>query len=585
MTSTSKHQAYRFPLWSLALWLLAAVCVAPALTTASDTSTTPADTEAPTVVASQRTGESTRSHTTGAIISLQGEINDILRDSLKRRIQEAKALGATIIVLDMDTPGGLVTSTIDINDIIISMPEMEFIAWINPDAYSGGTAVALACDEIVMSRSSRMGDSQVIMGGPEGAQAVPEDLQPKAYTPVLHEFSRLARLRGYDENLCESFVLPDREVWWLENVETGERRFVFREEKLRLLNEEPDEEAVEEDDEDNETAMNDADDGAPEVLLASAEEDAAVGDDTPWRLVETYEDQLLGVTIKAQQPVVRDDLLLQMSASEAMAYGFCKAVVTSESDLTARYGVSDWHRFDRSWSESFASWLTSVYVRGFLLIIIMLGAYVEFHTPGVGVAGLAALIALAIFVGAPYLAGLANVWEILLIVLGFVLIALELFVIPGFGLAGISGAVLLLIGLIATFVPGEPGKTTPFYIPSLPATISWMKTAVLTVASSMIASIIGMFMLSKYLPRIRVFDAIAPANPTPSEVTVEDPYRGAARIGDVGVAIGPLRPAGKARFGSMLVDVVTQGDYLDNNTQIEVIERRGNRVVVRAVRT
>jgi len=62
---------------------------------------------------------------------------------------------------------------------------------------------------------------------------------------------------------------------------------------------------------------------------------------------------------------------------------------------------------------------------------------------------------------------------------------------------------------------------------------------------------------------------------------VEDPYRGAARVGDVGTAEGPLRPSGKARFGGMLVDVVTQGDFLDPGARIEVIERRGNHVVVR----
>jgi len=69
-----------------------------------------------------------------------------------------------------------------------------------------------------------------------------------------------------------------------------------------------------------------------------------------------------------------------------------------------------------------------------------------------------------------------------------------------------------------------------------------------------------------------------------SQVAVEDPYRGMARVGDVGQAEGTLRPAGKARFGSVLVDVVTEGEYLEPNCMIEVIERRGNRVVVRAAR-
>ena len=92
-----------------------------------------------------------------------------------------------------------------------------------------------------------------------------------------------------------------------------------------------------------------------------------------------------------------------------------------------------------------------------------------------------------------------------------------------------------------------------------------------------------MFMLSKYLPSLPVFSRIVPENPTPSEVLIDDPYRGAARIGDIGVAEGPLRPAGKARFGSVLVDVVSEGGYLGADDKIEVIERRGNRVVVRAV--
>jgi membrane-bound ClpP family serine protease len=81
-----------------------------------------------------------------------------------------------------------------------------------------------------------------------------------------------------------------------------------------------------------------------------------------------------------------------------------------------------------------------------------------------------------------------------------------------------------------------------------------------------------------------IFRAIVPANPMPSEVAVDDPYRGAAYIGDVGRTESMLRPAGKARFGSLLVDVVTQGDMIAAGTAVEVVERRGNRVVVRPVR-
>jgi membrane-bound serine protease (ClpP class) len=105
-----------------------------------------------------------------------------------------------------------------------------------------------------------------------------------------------------------------------------------------------------------------------------------------------------------------------------------------------------------------------------------------------------------------------------------------------------------------------------------------------TLVSSMVASLIGMVMLSRFLPRMPVLGRIVPANPTPSEVQTDDPYRGLARVGDVGETEGDLHPAGKARFGSQLVDVVTQGEYLGVGIKVEVIERRGNRVVVREVK-
>jgi len=159
----------------------------------------------------------------------------------------------------------------------------------------------------------------------------------------------------------------------------------------------------------------------------------------------------------------------------------------------------------------------------------------------------------------------------------------EIFAIPGFGVAGISGIVLLLVGLLATFLPDLPGRPNPFYIPTLPSTVHALKVALLTLGSSLLASLIGMVMISRYLPRVPILGEIVAANPTPSEVQIDDPYRGSARVGDVGEAEGDLHPAGKARFGAQLVDVVTQGEYVEAKTKVEVIERRGNRVVVRAV--
>jgi membrane-bound serine protease (ClpP class) len=529
----------------------------------------------------------------GAIISIHTEITDVTAESVKRRIHEAKASGATTIVLDLNTPGGLVTSTFDIADAIRNLTGIRTVAWVNNTAHSGGALVAIACDEIVTTRSSRIGDAQVIFGNPVGAEPVPEDLKAKITTPVLADVRASAQLRGYSQVLCEALVEPDLEVWWLENTETGEREFVFREEKIERLGEEKSKPKVEKPKPKKAESETDSDSSATAedvIEEDKSSEDTIVPADAPanrskWKLVETYYDIVLERDVPAIQPVVRDDQLLQMSAAEAYAYGFSKGLAADDSALKARYSLVTLTRLSPFWSETLALWLTSMWVRGFLLMIIMLGAYVEFHTPGVGVPGLAALICLAIFVGAPYVTGLANIWEIIFILAGLLLIGLEVFVLPGFGIAGISGIVLLLIGLLATFVPDEPGRSVPFYVPSLPSTLEYLKHGLVTVVLSITASLAGMVMLSRVLPKTLMFRRIVPANPTPSEVAMDDPYRGLARIGDLGATVGPLHPAGKARFSGELVDVVTQGEFVDSGMRVEVIERRGNRVVVRAFQT
>lgn len=500
---------------------------------------------------------------TGALLSFHTDITDVTTESIKRRIEEARSLGAEIIIFDMDTPGGLVTSAIAIADLIRELSDIKTVAWIHPDAYSGGALVAVACDEIVMSRSSRIGDSQVIFMGPQGPAAVPDDLKPKVNTPVVHDFRTSAKLNGYSVVLSEAFVDPDREVWWLENTETGEREFVSRAEKLKRLGERT---------------------GSANVDWARDDADGETGKSGGlWKLVENYHDVLLNKDRPTNQPIVRDDELLQMSAPEAVAYGFSKAVVVDEAELKSRYDIASLIRLGALWSESLAHWLTSMPVRGFLLVIVMLGAYVEFHTPGVGVPGAVALVALGIFIGAPYVTGFANVWEIAIIALGVVLMLLELFVIPGFGVAGIGGLMCVVIGLAATFIGDEPGRTFPSLFPLLPATVAGLQAAAVTIVSAMFVSLLGMFMLSRFLPSMLIFQRMVPANPMPTDVLVEDSYRGGARVGDKGRTEGPLHPAGKARFGNLLVDVVTQGEFLETDAAVEIVEHRGNRVVVRAV--
>jgi len=534
----------------------------------SDTKTTTADVapmdDAPSDAASTSVAnpEEADGDVVGAIVTISGEITDVTTESIKRRVAHAIDSGAKVIIFEMDTPGGYVTSALDICNFIKNLHDVKTVAWVNSSAYSAGSMISVACDEIVMTRASTLGDCGVILGGPTGPQAVPEQIRAKAESPVLEQFRDSAAKHGYDRLLCESMVVKEYEVYWVENIATGERRFVEADEKDDLLGKAKKTTSVL---------------GLEVPLLAASKAE--------WKLVEHFPpDPVTGVEVPVSQPVVKKTELLTMSQSRAQAFGFSKGIVSNVDDLRQRYTLSnDIRRIEFTWSEVFTRWLTSMPVRMFLMVIVLLGAYVEFNTPGVGVPGLVALIALSVFLGAPFLTGLANVWEVVVIVAGLALIGLEVFVIPGFGVAGISGILLVLIGLLATFIPEEPGRF-PIHWPSLMQGVDGLKQGVQTLAASMAISIAGMVALSRYLPRMPYLRTIVPANPTPSDVMASDPYHGMARVGDRGLVVGELRPAGKARFGRLLVDVVTEGEMLESGLEVEVVERHGNRVVVRRAR-
>ncbi len=498
----------------------------------------------------------------GVIITISDEITDVTTDSIKRRVKSAIDDGAGVIIFEIDTPGGYVTSALDICNYIKNLSEVKTVAWVHDVAYSAGSMISVACDEIVMSSASHIGDCGVILGGPTGAQEVPEGLRAKAESPVLAQFRDSATRNGYDRLLCEAMVIKEREVYWIENTTTGKRRFVEVDEKRKLID----------------------DVGKGRRVLGM--DIPSLGDSTPeWKLVTTYDDPLAGPGTPVDQPIVDTHELLTMSQGEAQAFGFSKEVVRNEQELRTRYNlVGDLERIEFSNLEIFTRWMTSMGVRGFLMVIILLGAYVEFNTPGVGVPGMVALIALSIFLGAPFLTGLANIWEITLILLGIALIAMEVFVIPGFGVAGISGLLLLVIGLLATFMPDMPGES-PIYWPTLAPSIDGLKGGIQTMGLSMGLSVVCMYLFSKYLPYIPYLNTIVPENPTPADVKIDDPYHGLARVGDMGRSTTMLRPSGKVRFGAILVDVVTEGRMVDQGIEVEVVERRGNRVVVRPVKT
>ncbi|MBN2448661.1 MAG: hypothetical protein JXO22_18185 [Phycisphaerae bacterium] len=496
------------------------------------------------LVAAPLLGEGRTVRSKATVIPIDGDIDDIMLGSIERRIDDAKAAGATQLIFEMDTHGGAVVSALEICRLIMRQQDdgIHTVAWINDKAYSAGALISVSCDEIWMGSASSIGDCAPIM---LGATELGETERAKAESPILQMFRECATRNGYDQLLCRAMVQVGTEVWWIEQVnppegQEPERRFVSGEEKTQLIDDVTDESARE------------------------------------WKLVE--QDAL-------PQPIDGKDTLLTMSASDAVSLGFARGTAAKLSDLADQLGLTVMPSVSTitGW-ERFVMWLSSPVVRGVFFLIMIVGGYIEFQHPGLILPGSVALVAAVIFFGAPYAAGLADIWTILLFILGLILLGVEIFVIPGFGICGILGIVFLVIALIGSFVPAEPLPDDGSWLPRLPTlqdTWDRIKVAIIVLSSSVIASVVGLILLAKYLPSLPGARALSLGNPEQVTLPPRIPAAETALVGDIGVVVGDLKPAGRARFGNEVVDVVTQGQYVDAGVKVQVIRREGMNIFVR----
>jgi membrane-bound serine protease (ClpP class) len=283
----------------------------------------------------------------------------------------------------------------------------------------------------------------------------------------------------------------------------------------------------------------------------------------------TREDRKQWVLVKQ---VVSNDRLLVLKPQQALEYGLAAAVIANDAELKAYFGAQTLKRYPHTWSESLAQFLINPIVRGVLLVIFVICLLIELAAPGMGVFGATAGLSLLIVIGAPWLAGMAQWWEILLILGGLALIAVELFIIPGFGVAGIGGAACLLVGLVGTFVSADMG--TPEGQSELVAGITATVTALLAAGIGcwlIFRQIENLPVLGRFILKAEVSEA---QSGTGGGAGLLESIGGSERpleTGFVGVAETDLRPAGRANFEGRLVDVKSVGAYIDRGTRVRVV--------------
>lgn len=225
-------------------------------------------------------------------------------------------------------------------------------------------------------------------------------------------------------------------------------------------------------------------------------------------------------------------------------------------------------------AERVGTWINGV--SSLLLIGGLVGLYLEFKTPGFGLPGLAGITLLATYFFGGYIAGLSGMEWLAFFGIGLFLILIEVFVIPGTFLAGLVGVGLVFASLLMAMVDVYPGGPL---MPTRPQLSNPLENLVV----AFLVSLVIMVLLAKWLPKTKLYSSMASPTAVGMESVQEMEKRQSSLLGKRGVAVGPLRPGGKGRFGGVTLDVIAESGYADRGASLEVSRFNGNHAVVRVL--
>ncbi|TXD80068.1 NfeD family protein [Algoriphagus ratkowskyi] len=268
--------------------------------------------------------------------------------------------------------------------------------------------------------------------------------------------------------------------------------------------------------------------------------------------------------------------VITFSVSEAKKYGFCEGEFDSIKDILISQNLADAEiiTYETGFSEDIIAFFLSPAISGFLILIIIGGIYFELQTPGVGFPILASMIAVLLYFTPYYLNGLAENWEILVFFIGVILLAVELFVIPGFGIFGVLGIVGILTGLVLGMLPNQN-----FNFDFVPA--ADLFGALLTVIIAAIASVGLVFWLTPKVNEWGAFKTITLSTTQQRSEGYTSSFYAETLKGKTGIVHSRLRPSGKIEIDGDVFDAYSRGEFIDQGEKIIVISTEGTSLKVK----
>lgn len=465
---------------------------------------------------------------------VSGTVNGELREKLQRRVRRALGAQASMLILQIGCGDGDSGIAHDLGMFLATLNDnrrdapIETIAFVTRDARNTAAFLALGCNKIVLQREARPGEPSAHLGD---FDTYLKD-KPNLEGALREQIAEVARKQHYSPVLAEALVSRDLRVHQVVSIKGESARRFLTEDELKADQE----------------------------------------GERRWRSLEVVwprNDKDRGHT-------------LSLSADRAHDLRFAAYTASGIDELYDREGLSaaEVHTAEADWLDDLADFLRDPWTS---VILVMLGItclILELKMPGVVMPGVISAVCFVLFFWShSQLNGQITWLALLLFLLGLVLIALEVFVLPGFGVAGISG-IILLIGSLGLVAYGHWPRTQT----------EWAAYGqhLGPFGLSILGALISAFLLARYLPSIPYVNRII-LQPQDEAQEQADAVPDAQRsemlglLGAIGVAATTLRPAGKAQFGDAFVDVVADGGYVTPGTRVQVIEIEGNRVVVKEV--
>jgi membrane-bound ClpP family serine protease len=459
-------------------------------------------------------------------IEVHGAIDGGKLNSLERRINSAVRKKANLIILHLDCDAGELLGAASMAEKLRNLTDdsgtkkIRTIAYVPPGRSLGAaTFLAVGCSEIAMASDARLGGFDYLKNSD------PKDLA--VWRKMLVD---VATSQGYPPALFEAMLEPDATVYYCRHTSRPDTYKILTGAELKKANE--------------------------------------------W----VAQKPILGAGEKGG--------FFTLDAKTAQEYGVARhADVGNVAALYERTGVPDPSKVEVSrddWLDDVAAFLRLPIVNVLLIMVGVAGLILELKLPGFGLPGIIAAVCFVLFFWAHAVAGQSTreftLLAILLFVLGLVLLGIEIFLLPGFGVTGISGIVLVVLSLVLVLLEQMPTTSQ-----------EWMHfgSALTTVAIGLVAGLCAALMIARYLPHMPYANRLVLEPPAeevdPATEKTPEGVPVASLLGAIGVAATTLRPAGKVQFGDEFVDVVAEGDYINPGARVQVIEIEGNRIVVKEV--